>query len=518
MNRAIKFGLYFVISFSVLAFGAAEVWAVSIIQFVVFLLFIVMVVLYNGRIHRFSVHFFQQGVPSLFFTRESVIWIPVALFTLLILFQLIPLPGGVLKVLSPATYNLYLETGIWDQGVGFEHQWRTISINTHKTFRMLLKLLAYMGIFMIIFYYHNSNNKKNRVSNLSSQSGNEHNRKNNSPREYKGTAIVLPNQFIVSLVWTIFFLGVFNTFFFFLQQTSMGHIQWLLPLAPPGIHLGTFKSPNNFSEFLEMAVPLAMSLLIAQHYHDMKRMPLINGSRVIWISALFSRSGLISFGIIVMVSALLLSLSKGGLVTFSITMIAVLLFMFMSYRLRNKQVFALFVFVLAGSFCYLVWLGVGPIIKESRYFFMALGPQGRIVVYRDAINIIADFPLFGIGFGCWKDIILKYHSMIGREIWMPRIAYNDTLQLAAETGLAGLSCIIAFLFIIYRKAIIALKHGTDVFVQALILGGLAAMTAALIHSQFDYLFILPSNALAFSAIAGMTYRLSCEILVKAVTP
>ena len=38
MNSLIKYGLYFVVAFSVLAFGAAEVWAFSIVEFVVFLL------------------------------------------------------------------------------------------------------------------------------------------------------------------------------------------------------------------------------------------------------------------------------------------------------------------------------------------------------------------------------------------------------------------------------------------------------------------------------------------------
>ncbi len=98
--------------------------------------------------------------------------------------------------------------------------------------------------------------------------------------------------------------------------------------------------------------------------------------------------------------------------------------------------------------------------------------------------------------------------MVGRETWMPAIAYNDTLQITAETGFAGLGCVAAFLFMIYRKAIKALKRGGDVVSQALILGGITAMSAALIHCQFDYLFYLPSNAVVFMVIAGMTYRLS----------
>ena len=359
---------------------------------------------------------------------------------------------------------------------------------------MLLKFLAYMGIFFIVLYFDPSGQKENRQEKSSVSS-----------RSKKGAV----PDFIFGLIWVIFFLGVFNAVFFFLQKASGMQLVWLGPFAPStGNCLGTFKAFNNFSEFLEMVVPLAMGLLIAQSYLDVKRMSRVHGVKFSWIAALFSKTGLMSFGIILMISALLLSLCKGGFVTFPITMVVVLVFMIVSYRLHDKRVFALFALVLVGAACYLIWLGVGPIINELQYLFKDLGPQGRSVTYRDAVSIIKDFPLFGVGFGDWHDIIMKYHTMVGRETWMPAIAYNDTLQITAETGFAGLACVAAFLFMIYRKAINALKRGGDVVSQALILGGITAMTAALIHCQFDYLFYLPSNAVVFMVIAGMTYRLS----------
>jgi Zn-dependent membrane protease YugP len=94
MNSLIKYGLYFVVAFSVLAFGAAEVWAFSVVEFVVFLLVFL---------------WFAGGLTREFLPRGAAIWIPVALFVLLVLFQMVPLPAGVLKVVSPATYELYEE-------------------------------------------------------------------------------------------------------------------------------------------------------------------------------------------------------------------------------------------------------------------------------------------------------------------------------------------------------------------------------------------------------------------------
>ena len=51
----------------------------------------------------------RSGLGREFFPRGAAVWILAALFVLLVLFQMIPLPAGVLKVVSPATYELYEE-------------------------------------------------------------------------------------------------------------------------------------------------------------------------------------------------------------------------------------------------------------------------------------------------------------------------------------------------------------------------------------------------------------------------
>ena len=489
------------------------------------------------------------GLIREFFPCGAAVWIPVALFVLLVLFQMVPLPAGVLKVVSPATYKLYeeilpevgerqktevkekdehrtlniehptsnekprkMKEGLGDylatdphrlketedrsqkaggqrtdpqitqinadDGIENKSEWRCISINSHGTLRMLLKFLAYMGIFFVVIYFN--------------PSGQKH---------------AVPD-FIFGLIWVIFFLGLFNAFFSFLQEVSGGQIQWLRPLAPPGSYLGTFKSPNNFSEFLEMVIPLTMGLLIVQNYADVKRFSRRLSVKTARMAALFSKTGLLSFGIIILIPALFFSLCRGGFVTFPVTMVITLIFMAVSYRLHDRYSFVLFGFVVVGGFGYLIWMGIGPVLNELQNLFTTSSTAARPQTYKEAIAIIKDFPLFGVGFGDWHDIIMKYHTMVGRETWMPAIAYNDTLQITAETGFAGLACVATFLFMIYRKAIKALRKGGDVVSHALILGGITAMSAALIHCQFDYLFYLPSNAVVFMAIAGMTYRLS----------
>jgi hypothetical protein len=408
----------------------------------------------------------RSGLGREFFPRGAIVWIPVAFFVLLVLFQMVPLPAGVLKVVSPATYALYEEmlpeVGKGQrsedgrqktEGQGTEvgkgqksevgrqksegkeqeteirgdpgemrsavtssislgkSEWRCISINRHGTLRMLLKFLSYMGVFFIVLYF-----------NPSGQKGNRQRGSNVSVRSKKG---VVPD-FIFGLIWVIFFLGLFNALFSFLQRMPGMQIQWLRPLAPPGIYLGTFKSPNNFSEFLEMVIPLTMGLLIVQNYADVKKFSRRLNVKKARIAALFSKTGLLSFGIIILIPALFFSLCRGGFVTFPVTMVITLIFMVVSYRLHDRYSFVLFTFVVAGGLAYLIWMGVEPVINELQNLFATSSTAARPQTYIEAIAIIKDFPLFGVGFGDWHDIIMKYHTMVGRETWMPAIAYNDT--------------------------------------------------------------------------------------------
>ena len=348
---------------------------------------------------------------------------------------------------------------------------------------MLLKVLAYMGLFFVVVLFKWPMTRSGRM------------------------------PFFTGLVWLIFFLGLFNALFFFIQKASGMRIMWLGPLAPPtGNCLGTFKAYNNFSEFLEMVVPLSMGLLILQNYRETGKSFFRRSVVLSRIASLFSKSGLLSFGIVLIISALLLSLVTGGFVTFPITIFILFVFVIVSYRMHDRWPLVLFSLVIVMAAAYLFWLGIGPILHELQFLFKDLGPQGRIVTYKDSLGIIRDFPIFGVGLGNWKDIILKYHTMVGRETWQPGIAYNDTLQLLAETGVLGAACVVSFLFLIFRKAIRALRIGRDIMRRALILGGLASMSAALIHCQFDYFFTLPSHAVVFAVVAAMTYRLSNEEL------
>jgi hypothetical protein len=87
----------FVLMFSPLAFGAVEPWSLALMEGLVvlaaFLLFL------GKALERESPLYEVPGI------------VPLGILWAFILFQLVPLPSFFVKVISPGTYDLYMETG-----------------------------------------------------------------------------------------------------------------------------------------------------------------------------------------------------------------------------------------------------------------------------------------------------------------------------------------------------------------------------------------------------------------------
>ena len=69
-----------------------------------------------------------------------------------------------------------------------------------------------------------------------------------------------------------------------------------------------------------------------------------------------------------------------------------------------------------------------------------------------------------------------------KEIWY---AHNGYLQMAAETGLAGLACFLWVLFVLFSQAIRSCKKIKDIYPLALLQGSIAGLSGFLVQSFFD---------------------------------
>src|ERR1700691_699065 len=100
IDAAIGLGLMLLLVFTPLAFGAVHQWAFTLMETVAFAL----AALWMMRVWA------EGAAPArMSIGRDALrrLLVPAVLFVVLIAAQLVPLPPGLLKLISPATYQLY---------------------------------------------------------------------------------------------------------------------------------------------------------------------------------------------------------------------------------------------------------------------------------------------------------------------------------------------------------------------------------------------------------------------------
>jgi hypothetical protein len=391
--KIIRGGLLLLFAFSVLAFGAVEVWSESILEISASLLFI--------------------GWAALVFLdgRVKIYWNPLN-WPLLGLFVI-----GLAQLFLHATPYPFL------------------------TRVELLKLAAYLLIFFLATQVFR---ERRDLTNLA--------------------------WFLILLCFSVSLLGIVQHF------TSDAKIYGLRMLSGGGDPFGPFVNRNHFAGFVELTLPAGLALLI---FRGLRR-------------DMIAMTGLLT---IVPVGAIVLSGSRGGIVSFAFE-IAVLALL---SRFRNAPEGTQLVAVAIVGFAALAliaWLGVGTAIER----FSTLHPgdvtlSRRATMVRGAAHIFFDHPIMGAGLGSLVAVYPRYETVYDGHI--VDHVHNDFMELFAEMGMLGALCGVVFLWILFRDARKRLTAEQGHFSRAIHAGAIAALFGILLHSLVDFNLHIPSNALLF---------------------
>ena len=101
--------------FTPLAFGTVEPWSIALMEAAT-LCALFLLLLDKARQKEASLY----EIPGI---------IPLLCFLVYILFQLVPLPSGIVAIISPETYGFYETTRSFDKPI----QWMSLSINQKAT-------------------------------------------------------------------------------------------------------------------------------------------------------------------------------------------------------------------------------------------------------------------------------------------------------------------------------------------------------------------------------------------------
>ncbi|CAK8720822.1 hypothetical protein GCAAIG_10375 [Candidatus Electronema halotolerans] len=128
--------------------------------------------------------------------------------------------------------------------------------------------------------------------------------------------------------------------------------------------------------------------------------------------------------------------------------------------------------------------------------------QGRLDIWQGTLTMIAERPLLGWGLGCFPFAFPAFQpDSLAR--WFINHAHNDYLELAAETGLLGLTAALLAVSVLFIACLRKLHTAERRHFQPVGAGALAGCFALLIHSTTDFNFHIPANAILFAVLAGI---------------
>ncbi|MHB8526119.1 MAG: O-antigen ligase family protein [Candidatus Acidiferrales bacterium] len=268
-----------------------------------------------------------------------------------------------------------------------------------------------------------------------------------------------------------------------------GKLYWLVTLPQNSGPFGPFVNHNHFAGFVELAEPMGLALLLSGSERS-DSTPL-----------------LILFAVLP-VAALLISGSRGGVLSFSIEVL--LLAWILRREMTSKRKLPARIALGLIAIALILWLGIGRTVRRfSNLASQDISKDTRILIYKGAWQIFRNHPWVGTGAGTFQTVYPHYATHY--DALMVDHAHNDYLEFLSETGLVGAIFGLCFLAIFFLRASANLRASRSsrasprsALTRSLYAGGLVACVGLLMHGLVDFNFQIPSNAALFLILAGLT--------------
>ena len=125
----------------------------------------------------------------------------------------------------------------------------------------------------------------------------------------------------------------------------------------------------------------------------------------------------------------------------------------------------------------------------------------RMTVWRDSLDVVAAYPVFGCGLGGFLSAFSRYKT--GAPQYDVDYAHNDYLQFLAEIGGIGFAVAAVFLIAVALALLRRVAACRDLEQKSLAAACLASLLAIAAHSLVDFNLYIPANALAVSWVIGL---------------
>ena len=450
--------LYLILIFSPLAYGSVHQPSFAFVFLIISFLFIL----------NFSSN------PQ---TIKEFLSLPLSLlglsFLFILIFQLIPLPSSILRLISPNTYHTLVQFSL-----SKKITWHPLTIYPWATLREFLKVLAYGMLYLVIL--------KRTVNSFQWE-------KEIPTNFLKLTCLcallgfILQNFFafnfhipadaiyftiIIALLSALIYfpqhsdyifikkishwiaiMGITISIFAIIQKFSYnGRIFWIGKKAVSGF--GPFISYNLYTGFMELCAPFSLCFCLTYLINYKGSLQGIK-NKIIWLfSSQTNKAFFYLAGFVIIISSVFLSTSRAG--SAAVVISTLIFFIILITKLQSKKRIR----VLYGFLIILLLLSIAVVFTSPTFLLEKYQRLTRIKgkpiskalvrfnIWHDCISLYKDFPLLGTGWGTFCHIYPKYRTLKMKKF--ARYAENDYIQTITELGAIGVIFNLIF-FLIYLR-------------------------------------------------------------------
>jgi O-antigen ligase/tetratricopeptide (TPR) repeat protein len=248
----------------------------------------------------------------------------------------------------------------------------------------------------------------------------------------------------------------------------------------------TYVNHNHFAGLMEFTIPLSVGMVLSAKD---------TGRKFLYI-----------YCFLMLCTAFLLSMSRGGWLSLTVSMI----FMTAMILRKNRARFIFFVFVL-------LIITLGLFISNTDYVhslfervssYGELDFEGRLEIWKGAAGIIKDNWLLGTGPGTFIYNFPKYRPA-GFNAFA-NYAHNDYLQIASEMGIFALCLMIFIIWRIFKKALMTHRIARTSFKSWISLSLAAGVLSLSLHGLGDFNFYIPANVIIFTVFSALIFNISSK--------
>jgi len=293
---------------------------------------------------------------------------------------------------------------------------------------------------------------------------------------------------------------------------------------------GTFGQPNPFGGYINLSLPLGLSLLVDRLLRGARGEQRQAIGQHLWTIALLTGCALLGL-------ALVLSWSRGAWLGAAVAVGVVVLVWGVVLLLgarRNEQwrragerllLLLLIVAIVGGTLMLAgaadllpasITARLGSISEQLGVFDVRTvkltdenyAAVERMAHWQAALAMIQARPLLGYGIGNYAAAYPQY-NLPGWEDPLGH-AHNYYLNVAAETGLVGLAAYLLLLLVALAGAWNVAGRATDGLARAVAIGVLGVLAAQMTHNVFDNLWV-HSMAVPVALLLGLVYAVGQEV-------